>query len=473
MTMKIRTASAALFLFLFSNSFVRSQTTFPYPGLWQGSIKVGEMSLRLVVKITADSSGNLRATMDSPDQGAKNIPIDSVQTSGNVLRLILRKMSARFEGTIRNDSAVIGGEWHQGGRSFPLTLRKVEKISEVNRPQEPKRPYPYKEEEVRVENKPAGVTLAGTLTTPSAGGPFTAVVLITGSGAQDRDEALLGHKPFLIIADYLTRCGIAVLRMDDRGVGKSTGVFSTATTIDFVSDMRAAVEFLKKRQDIDRRKIGLIGHSEGALIAPLLASQASDVAFVVMLAGPGVNGEEIMMKQGELISRANGEPDSAIQNSLVLQKRIFSIVKQETDTAAARRKLSIVLKEAVQARSDEEKKKNPVTDADIEAQLSRVNSPWFRFFLTYDPRPALTKVQCPVLVLIGQKDLQVSPGQNLPPIEAALKEGKNKKYVIQELPGLNHLFQSCETGSPMEYQKIEETFSPKALEVIMNWVSKQ
>ncbi len=336
-----------------------------------------------------------------------------------------------------------------------------------NRPQEPKKPYPYDEEEVGYENKRDSVKLAGTLTLPRGKGPFPAALLITGSGPQDRNESLLGHKPFLVLADYLTRQGIAVLRVDDRGVGGSTGSVPDSTTENFAADVTAGIEFLKTRKEIDPKQIGLIGHSEGGLIAPMVAAQNGDVAFIVLMAGTGLTGEEILYLQGALILKASGASAEQLAKQRATQEGMFKILKEEKDPATAEKRLHEELSRNL---TEEAKKKS---EQAIAAQIKRVNTPWFRYFLTLDPRPALRKVKCPVLALNGENDLQVPATENLREIEAALKAGGNKNITIVRLPKLNHLFQTSETGSLSEYAKIEETVAPVALKTIGDWILKR
>jgi pimeloyl-ACP methyl ester carboxylesterase len=340
------------------------------------------------------------------------------------------------------------------------------------RPQNPKKPYPYDEEDVIYDNPKSGNKLAGTLTLPRSPGPHPVVLLITGSGPQDRDEALLGHRPFLVIADYLTRRGIAVLRVDDRGTGKSTGKFEGATTVDFAGDARASVDFLKTRQDIDPKQIGLVGHSEGGIIAPMLASESSDIAFIVMLAGPGVTGEEILLAQQFLIARAMGTPEDEAERSRGIERFILSVVKEEPDEAEVKRKVREGIEKLSAAMPEDQRKKQIEKIAAIEKQIPTLISAWFRAFLVYDPRPALEKVKVPVLAMNGALDLQVPPHQNLPAIVAALEAGGNPDYQIVKLAHLNHLFQTAQTGSPTEYAKIEETFAPAALETMGEWIGR-
>ena len=309
------------------------------------------------------------------------------------------------------------------------------------------------------------MTLAGTLTLPDGAGPFPAAILITGSGPQNRNEELLGHKPFLVLADHLTREGVAVLRYDDRGIAESTGDFTTATSEDFAADASAAVDYLKTRADIDVSQMGLVGHSEGALIAPIVATQRADVGYIVLMAGPGVTGAEIILEQSALIARASGAGGDAISRQQEAQKSWMKIAMSELPQEEAQKQLRQNLRERFAEMSEE-----GFSEEMIEGQVAQTSSPWMRFFLTYDPRPTLRKVSCPILAINGEKDLQVPPYQNLPEIRTALKEGGNTNFEIVEMEGLNHLFQTAETGAPSEYAQIEETFSPKALRVISDWI---
>lgn len=436
-------------------------------GIWQGTLKVSGIELRIVFKISEKASGGFTATMDSPDQGAKDIPVDEVILENGNLRLELKSIFGVFEGKIKGDGLTIEGEWKQGGQSLPLTLKRVDEAVEVRRPQEPQKPYPYEEEEVVYSNEKADVKLAGTLTLPPREGPFPAVLLISGSGPQDRNETVMGHRPFLVLADYLTRFGIAVFRVDDRGVGESSGDFTKATSEDFASDVLAGVEYLKSRKEIDPERIGLIGHSEGGIIAPMVAVQSQDVAFIILMAGTGLTGEEILYMQSKLINRAEGVSEEKIAENRSLQEQIFTVLKEEKDNVVAEERLRSILQDAM---SELEGKERKIAEANAEVQIQQLLSPWFRFFLTYDPRPTLMKVKCPVLAINGEKDLQVPPKENLRAIEEALRAGGNKDYTIKELPGLNHLFQTAETGALSEYAKIEETISATTSKVISQWI---
>jgi len=430
-------------------------------GAWLGLLDTTAVRLRIVFRLTNTQDG-LTATLDSPDQGMKGLPGTAVTRDGSSLRIETNQIDGTFSGKIATDLSSIDGTWSQRGTSYPLVLKRVHDEAElaVKRPQNPTRPYPYREEEVSYDNQAQKVTLAATLTIPQGKGPFPAVVLITGSGPQDRDETLLGHKPFLILSDYLTRHGIAVLRADDRGTAKSTGDFSKATTADFATDTEAGVAYLKTRAEVDAHKIGLIGHSEGGVIAPMIAARNHDVAFIVMMAGTGVPGDEILVAQGEAIEVAGGKsPEEAAKNA-AKEKEMLTLVETEKDDAVLQKELK-------------EKMAGEVPEAQIGLQISQITSVWFRYFLTYDPATALRKVTCPVLAINGALDKQVLPSQNLPPIRKALAESGNPHVEVDELPGLNHLFQTAKTGSPAEYAQIEETMSPVALDKVATWILKQ
>jgi len=442
-------------------------------GNWEGTLDVRGQKLRIVFKIARASDGSLKATLDSPDQGGFDIPVSSVTQAGESIKVELKSLGGVYEGTFNKDGSEISGDWKQGGASLPLVLKKTDKVVTLNRPQMPKRPFPYLEEEVAYENKAGGVRLAGTLTLPRTDTPAPAVILITGSGAQDRDETLLGHKPFLVLSDHLTRKGIAVLRLDDRGVGGSSGRVSTSTSEDFAGDVLAGVEYLKTRKEIDPKKIGLVGHSEGGLVAPLVAVRSKEIAFIVMMAGPGLNGEEIIQLQSYLISKAGGATDAALARSRAVLDLAFRALREEKDDELVKKRIKQEYGSYVEKLDEEQKKAVRAEMETVEAQLSSMVNPWFRYFLTYDPKPTLEKVACPVLVINGEKDLQVPPDENLKAIEYALKAGGNKDYTILKVPQLNHLFQTSQTGSPSEYVKIEETIAPVALDTISNWILKQ
>ncbi len=441
-------------------------------GIWEGKLKVnGGIELRIVLKVEKGKDGALKAVLISPDQSAQSIPISAIDLKDRVLTFSIKLIGAKFTGKRNADATAFEGQFEQSGLKMPLTLKKTEKISSAPRPQTPKPPFPYGAEDVAYENPSGMVKLAGTLTLPPGGGPFPAVVLLTGSGAQDRDETILGHKPFLVLADYLTRRGVAVLRVDDRGVGGSTGSLSSSTTHDFAGDALAGVAFLKGRKEIDPRKIGLIGHSEGGLIAPIAASRSKDVAFIVLMAGTGVTGAEILIAQGQLILKASGASESELKQQREVQKRLIDIILREKDENAARPKLAAALKEIRAALPEAEKKaESEAGEVLSEAAVDQFNNAWFRAFIPFDPRSVLRSVRCPVLAINGEKDLQVPPKENLAEIAKALQAGGNRDVKTVELPGLNHLFQPCKTGLPSEYAAIETTIAPEALKTMGDWI---
>jgi fermentation-respiration switch protein FrsA (DUF1100 family) len=440
-------------------------------GSWHGLLKIQSLQLRLVFNIK-NVDGSLKATMDSPDQGAKDIPVDQISYEGNQLKLSVKSAGITYEGLFDSDQN-IKGTFKQGPYTFPLDLTKdIPEKEIVTKPQDPVKPYPYMSEDIFFENKKAGITLAGTLTLPFEDGQYPVVILISGSGPQNRDSELLGHKPFLVLSDYLTRNRIAVMRYDDRGTASSKGNFQSATSADFASDVEAGIEYLKTRKEINKASIGLIGHSEGGLIAPLVASNSKDVAFIVLLAGPSIPGDQILLLQQELIGRATGVSEQDIAKSKKDNEACFSMIKKANDQSKVKAELIQYITQMLENDPNPKIPAGMTKETFMETQVSQLTSPWMQFFLTYDPQPALSKVKCPVLALNGEKDLQVPPKENLSAIKAALKKAKNKNVTIKELPGLNHLFQESNTGAPSEYAEIEQTFSPIALVEILNWVNR-
>ena len=443
----------------------------PPAELWAGKLAIsGGIELQVVLRVTRRPSG-VTAVLDSPDQGARGIPIDSVSFDGGMLKFASAKIDASYAGKLDAAGTQAVGEFTQRGARTPLTLARTAAVAERPRPQTPKPPFPYRAEEVAYDNTAAKVRLAGTLLIPEGAGPFPAALLITGSGPQDRDETLLGHKPFLVLADALARRGIAVLRVDDRGVGASTGKFETATSEDFAGDAAAGVAYLQGRKEIDAHHIGLIGHSEGGLIGPMVAARSKAVAFVVMLAGPGLPGADILVAQGDLIARAMGKTDeAALARNRDDQRRLFDLVKREKDPAVLENKARALIEASIARASDAERQQLGDPAQAASAQLAQLLTPWFRYFIAYDPRPTLAKVRCPVLALNGEKDLQVPPKDNLPAVARALAAGGNRDVTTREMPGLNHLFQTARTGAPSEYAGIDETMSPAVLAIIGDWI---
>jgi pimeloyl-ACP methyl ester carboxylesterase len=433
-------------------------------GVWQGALEGNGMRLRLQLHVSHDDQKQLVAALDSPDQGVSGLPAIHVIQKDASFHFEIPVVSGVYDGTLNAAKTAITGSWTQNNVEQKLDFRRSDQLLELVRPQNPVKPYPYKEEEIAFPNGKGKISLAGTLTLPRAPGPFPAAVLLSDSGPHDRDESIVGHRPFLVLADHLTRKGIAVLRFDKRGIGKSTGDYTNATTEDFAGDAEAALAYLKTRKEIDPKRTGLIGHGEGGMIAPLVAAHSSDVAWIVLLAGPGLNGEDTLLLQSELILKTAGVDDEQIAKTREFNKQTYALVRQEKDTATLQAKLSDLVENSGMSAS--------LPPAALQSQVRLMVSPWFRFSLDYDPVPTLQKTLCPVLALNGEKDLQVAPKENLAKIQKALQDGGNKDFQTAELPGLNHLFQHSPTGSPTEYGSILETMAPEALNAVSDWVLK-
>ncbi|MEN2413799.1 alpha/beta hydrolase family protein [Flavobacterium mesophilum] len=445
----------AVLTFLISSFVVGQEIT----GQWNGVLKTPNGNLRIVVHIDKTDKGYV-STMDSPDQMAKGIPIATTTFENSELKLNIAVAGASYEGKLNSDNTIIG-KFTQSGQSFDVIFSKGN-IQNL-RPQEPQKPYPYYTEDVKFENKIDKVTLAGTLSMPKKEGVFPAVILISGSGAQNRDEEILGHKPFLVLADYLTKKGFAVLRFDDRGTAESTGDFKAAVTTDFAKDVQAGVEYLKTRKEINKRQIGLIGHSEGGIIAPMIAGDSKDVAFIVLLAGPGLRGDKLLLLQKELIEKQIGVSENEIQKGKEAFKSAYDlIIASSTNDDNLKSNITNIFKSKLN-----------LTDDLSKSMTAQITNPWRYNFLKLDPTLYLKKVKCPVLALNGSKDLQVPAEVNLEIIKDVLTKSGNKKVTTKALPNLNHLFQECQTGSPTEYGSLEQTFSPIALEEISNWLLVQ
>ncbi|MGH6988198.1 MAG: alpha/beta hydrolase family protein [Caulobacteraceae bacterium] len=432
-------------------------------GDWDGTLHVGgAVTLRLALHVRGGPHG-LVSSLDSIDQAVIGIPVEGPTIGpGGQVAFAIPKIGASFLGSFAGDGRSLSGTFRQG-RDFPIVFTRRaagQAQARLIRPQEDLGKVPYRALEVSFVSPDAHAALAGILTEPEGAGPFPAAVLIAGSGPENRNEEVAGHRPFLVLADRLTRAGLAVLRYDKRGIGASKGDYATATTLDFAKDAAAAVAFLRSRPEIDPSRIGLIGHSEGGLIAPIVADEDRKIAFVVLLAGPGVNGARILEAQGAAIAHANGASAAAIAKAMALDDRLFAAVEAKGTEAELKARATAILTAAAPT----------APAATIAVQAAMVSSPWLRFFLTYDPVPALERLHGPVLVLSGSNDLQVPPDQNLPPIRVALAH--DPEATVIEIPGLNHLFQTAKTGSPMEYSAIEETFSPKALAIITAWIAR-
>jgi pimeloyl-ACP methyl ester carboxylesterase len=456
-------------MFFAAGAFAQSPTGADrFVGTWEGTLQVSAVKLRIAFVVEKAAGGGLQGNMISIDQGNAKLPA-VFSASGDTLIGSIAAANVQYKGVITAKGDSLHGTFTQGA-PLPLDMKRVADIKTVNHPQDPKPPFPYQTRDVTFESAP-GVRLAGTVSIPQGTGPFPTVVFVTGSGPQDRDEALMGHRPFAVIADYLARRGIASLRYDDRGVAKSTGKFTAATSADFANDAEAAIRFLKSDAQFAGSKIGIIGHSEGGLIAPMVAARNKDVAFIVMMAGPGIGGDSILYLQQRMIAAAEGASPEAIEFNSRMNHVAFGIARGPGDSAAKVARLDSAIR--VMAEPLPDRAKAQVLSKETMAGLGQAFSPWFGFFLTYDPQTSLSKVTVPVLAMNGTLDLQVPYQQNLPAIEAGLKRAGNKDYEIVPMPGLNHLFQTAKTGGPSEYAASEETVNPAALERIATFINKR
>lgn len=440
-------------------------------GKWNGMLKVKGMELRIVFNIARQGDA-YTATMDSPDQGAFDIPMTSAEFKNPDIKLTHSAAMIVYSGKL--EEGQIKGTFNQAGQSFPMDLSRetIEKV-EIVKPQDPEKPYPYIAEDVLIQNLKDSVTLAGTITLPSKEGKFPAVILVSGSGPQNRNEDIFGHKPFLILSDFLTRNGIAVLRYDDRGTASSTGSYSTATSADFATDAMSAINYLKSRPEINSQKIGIIGHSEGGIIAPMLAANYNEIAFIVLMAGTGVQGNELLLMQQEAIGKVSGLTDEELKMMREVNSKQFDIIVNATSTDSIRPRLVNYLKQYLEEYPEAQRPEGMTDDQYVEMSIAQLTTPWMVNFMRYNPTTDLAKVKCPVLAINGSKDLQVPAKVNLASIEKAVKSGGNNDVTIIELEGLNHLFQECETGSPMEYTQIQQTISPNAMDEILKWINQK
>jgi len=433
-------------------------------GTWQGAIETGNMRMRIQLHISHDQAGGLIASVDSLDQSIQGIPASRVSEKGSDIKLELPAFDAEYTGTMNAAKSSIAGTWNQNGNTEKLDFRRSDRILELRRPQNPAKPYPYKVEEVSLAAADGKANLAATLTLPQSNAPFPAVLLLGGSGPNDRDETTAAHKTFLVLSDFLTRRGIAVLRYDKRGIAQSTGDYAAATLEDFAQDAQSAFAYLKSRKEVDVRRLGIIGYSEGGILAALVATRSTDVSWLVLLGTPVTTGERTLLRQSELIARTGGLPEEQITRSLEFDRNAYAVVREEKNPEAMEQRLNVLVERSGLSQA--------MPPAALQAQIRAMSSPWFRDFLIYDPEPVLEKVQSPVLALSGDRDLQVDSTENVPLLRKAYETSGNKDFTVVEIEGVNHLFQTAQSGSPALYGAIEETMAPAVLTVVGNWIVK-
>lgn len=449
--------------------FASSGFTQDLRGTWNGEIKGSKGQISFVLSIE-DNDGTYVTTIDIPSKRVLGLKPKATHLKNRELFVDGSNLGVKYEGKFNKSTMCFEGAFTEGANSFPLNLKKGDaKIEEViKRFQEPVKPYPYVEEEVVFKNAVDSVSLSGTLTLPNRKGKFPVVILISGTGPQDRDETNAGHKPFLILADYLTKEGIAVLRYDDRGFAKSTGNHTMATSEDFADDAIFAIQYLKSREDIDKKNMGIIGHSEGGSMAPMIANKSKDVSFIVLLAGTGILGSEFSLMQSKAFRPFPVPDEKAYEDAIRKAIEIASSDKKITEvkselTSHYSKTIAPILK--------------PLVGSDVKVKeiigklVEGRTTPHSRYFYNYNPQDELEKVKVPVLSLNGSKDIQVEAKINQAGIKKALTKGGNKDFKVLELPNLNHFFQECETGKMEEYSKIDQTFSPIALEEISKWIT--
>jgi pimeloyl-ACP methyl ester carboxylesterase len=434
-------------------------------GNWQGNLEIQGINLPIVFHISkADNS--LKSTMDSPKQGAKDIPVATTLFQNDTLTLAMPNIRLKFVGIL--EKGKVDGTFSQNGMKMPMVLTRMEDgSSALKRPQTPKTPFDYRMEEVSFINPTEKNELAGTLTLPKFKKDFPVVILITGSGTQNRDEEILGHKPFWVIADDFAKKGIATLRLDDRGIGKSTEGIENPTSANFATDISAAVDFLSKK---GYKNIGLAGHSEGGMIAPITAVGNKNVKFIVSMAGPGIPVDQLMLLQTEAVLKSNNTSQENIAKTTKINTAIYQFVKNYSGTNWEKDLEEFLIKELKNSDSS-------LTDAQIaktaKTQAEEIANPWFTYFLKFNPDDYWSKLKIPVLAINGNLDVQVLAKQNLAGIKKSLEKAKNSKFEIKEFEGKNHLFQEAKTGSVAEYGEIEQTIAPDVLDYMSSWILKQ
>lgn len=444
---------------------------------WSGELDFGGMKIILVLRINQGPHGDITGTLESIDGSIPNTQVANITLNSHSLKFELPTLASVYEGNLNKQESEISGNLIYNNAAYPLILKKgVLDKTLFRKPQEPLPPFPYIEEVVKYKSDLADITLEGTLTLPLSQGPFPAVVLIAGSAPYDRNATQNGHKPFMILADHLTRKGIAVLRFDKRGVNQSTGTYETADGKDFADDVLAGVNYLKIRPEINHLRIGLVGHSEGAVLAPMVAVKAKDLAFLVLMAGATVNGKKIMLEQHSIARHTEGVPEDIIAEESALLNEIYELVKNE---AQAAKQIHDALIKHLERRREVQVKPTfsvagiEVNEASLDKIITRINTPWFRYFFINEPTTYLKQIKMPICALYFELDSQVSPKQNMPLLIETLDKIGHLNYSVKEIPKHNHMLQSCKTGTFAEYIQNPETISPWILNIVTDWILDQ
>lgn len=456
---------------LTANYSVAFAQNLPAKTRWEGT----SVGINWILRLSEDSlTREKKAELDVPQQGAIGLKADILALNKDSIRLFFPIVNSTYTAAFNADKTALSGNWKQGSANVPLALKRVANKADIRRPQMPKPPFPYLEENVIYYNKDKSLQYGATLTIPKSTKPVPAVILITGSGPEDRDETLFGHKLFWVIADHLSRNGIAVLRVDDRGIGQSTGDISGGTSADFAKDVLAGIDYLKNHKGIDTKNIGLLGHSEGGVIAPLVAVQSTDVAFIVSLAGLGVKGSDLLSRQHSDYYKMVGFTDDEISKMRNLDERITKVIIESKSDDELKKEFNKMLRDWMNRQTEDFLKKSgfagPRAVDNINQIAANCFAPWTRYFLAYDPATTLSKITIPVLALNGSKDVQVSADENLAGFNTLLTRAGNKNFKTVLMPGLNHMFQHAKTGAVSEYGEIEETISPEVLDIITTWI---
>jgi uncharacterized protein len=433
-------------------------------GTWQGAIEVTNMRMRLQMHVSHDDKGKLLASVDSLDQGIQGIPASKVTEANGELSFEIPTFQAEYHGTLNASRNEISGEWTQNDSVEKLDFRRSDQPLEVRRPQNPAKPYPYSVAEISFSSGDSKTTLAATLTIPAGTGPFPAALFIGGSGPTDRDETVAGHKPFLVLADLLTKKGLAVLRYDKRGTGQSSGNYEQASLSDLRGDAQAALNYLKSRKEVDPKRVGILAHSEGGILASQIAAKAGDLDWLVLLATPATTGERTLLRQSELVARTGGLPEEQIARSQQFDRMAYAAVREAKSATALEAKLNDLVEKSGLSAS--------MPAAALQAQIRLMTTPWFRQYLDFDPAPLMEQIKCPVLALNGDRDLQVDANDTVPLLRQAYEKSGNKDFTVMEIEGVNHLFQKAQSGSPALYGAIEETIAPEVLNAVGSWLAK-